>query len=86
MTEHVEISGLSVDRTLEELVRKDIAPGTGVDPMPMRSGALSAKSSTISLPATGSFCKNVMSYRRESTPGTGSTEGSRSTWAHTGRS
>ncbi len=32
MTEHVEISGLSVDRTLEELVRKDIAPGTGVDP------------------------------------------------------
>ena len=34
MSEYVEASGLKIARVLDELVREQIAPGTGVEPFP----------------------------------------------------
>ena len=32
MSEYVEVESLRIDKALQELVRDEIAPGTGVDP------------------------------------------------------
>ncbi|MDH5356868.1 MAG: malate synthase G, partial [Gammaproteobacteria bacterium] len=33
MSDRIEISGLSIDKNLYELIEQEIAPGTGVDPL-----------------------------------------------------